>query len=402
MTDTYHEEWARTVVAVEAAPCSVVVIGTDGRDAYERLLSAASSTIAAVVRRPDDPSVILYTSGTTGRPKGATWSLRSRTAATLNMLISELDVVPDDAMLHAASLSHGSGSKVMAFLLRGARNVVMEKFDPGACLDLIAREQVTSTFLVPTMISMLLDSVPASRADLSSLRSASYGGAPISESLLVRALETLGPVFIQVYGSAEVPHPVSVLSREDHSHGLEHRALLSSAGRVAMLVSVTIVDQDDAPVPMGSVGEVCMSGDTLMSGYWNNPEATAECLVGGLYHSGDIGQMHEEGFLYLVDRKRDLVITGGYNVYPAEVERALSSHRAVAEVAVVGEPDETWGERVVAYVVLRTDATATTDDLTEHCRHVVASYKKPREYVFVDALPKGPTGKIQKDMLRPR
>lgn len=139
-----------------------------------------------------------------------------------------------------------------------------------------------------------------------------------------------------------------------------------------------------------------------MSGYWNNPEATAECLVGGLYRSGDIGRMDEDGFLYLVDRKRDLVITGGYNVYPAEVERALSSHVSVSEVAVVGAPDERWGEKVVAYVVLRPSAEATTDDLADHCRGVVASYKKPREYVFVDALPKGPTGKIQKDLLHPR
>lgn len=178
VTDSHHEEWARSVAATDAALRSVVVLGSDRGDSYEHLLTAASASTTAAVRRPDDPSVILYTSGTTGRPKGATWSLRSRTAAAMNMLISELDITEGDEMLHAGSLSHGSGSKAMAFLLRGARNVVMQKFDPGACLDLIAREQVTSTFLVPTMIAMLADAVPTSRADLSSLRSVSYGGHP--------------------------------------------------------------------------------------------------------------------------------------------------------------------------------------------------------------------------------
>lgn len=399
ITDQANAEFARDALTSLAPLRQVIVVGDDGLDGYERLLASAKSEYVRTLAPLDTPSVILYTSGTTGRPKGAMSTVRSRTAATLNMLVSELDLVEGDGMLHAGPLSHGSGSKVMAVLLRGARNLVMSKFDPGEFLRRAEEDGATSSFLVPTMISMLLDAAkrrPASR----SLRAISYGGAPITPAQLTRAIDAFGLIFIQVYGSCEAPHPVTVLSRGDHERGLADPVILTSAGRPSTMANVTIRSPEGTLLPAGVVGEICVEGPIVMAGYWGNTEATAAAIVDGVYRSGDLGYLDQSSFLFLVDRARDLIISGGLNVYPAEVERVLAAHAAVLEVAVIGAPDDTWGEKVVAFVVTRPGHSTSEAELTDHCRERLAGYKKPREYVFVDTLPKGSTGKVNKNALR--
>jgi acyl-CoA synthetase (AMP-forming)/AMP-acid ligase II len=369
-----------------------------GVHAYSELLSQGSVSPAGVQVASDDPSFILYTSGTTGRPKGATATQASRWAATMSMLTDEIDAAPGDAMVHVGSMAHGSGSKVLAYFLRGARNIAVDKWDPERFLDLVERERATASFLVPTMISMLVEARRTNQADLSSLKTLSYGGAPIAPALLREALATFGEVFVQVYGSCEAPHPVLVMSRRDHRDADDRR--LASVGREVTGCRVMVAAPDGSPVEAGVHGEMWIQGDNVMRGYWNNPTATSDVLVDGWYRSGDVATHDGEGFFTIVDRERDMIISGGLNVYPAEVEAALHRHPAVLECAVFGVPDDKWGEAVCAAVVLRDGATVSEAEIIEHCRPLLAGYKKPRRVEFHDQLPKGATGKILKRSLR--
>ena len=367
-----------------------------GAASYEALISAASSSKPSVAYEPDDANFILYTSGTTGRPKGATATNASRLAATLNMLTEELEVEPGDAMAHIGSMAHGSGSKTLAYFLRGARNIPVRKFDPDSFLALVEKERVTGTFVVPTMIAMLLEAARSSRREISSLKTVSYGGAPIAPSLLQKALDRFGSVFVQVYGSCEAPHPVMVMRKADHLVPAGRERRLSSVGREVFTVDVRIVAGDSLDAKEGEPGEMWLRGPNVMRGYWNNPAATAEVFADGWYKTGDVCHRDEEGFYYIVDRARDMVISGGLNIYPAEVEAALYKHSSVLEAAVVGVPDDVWGESVKAFVVLKPEHRAVENDIIEHCKGLLAGYKKPRTVEFVPALPKGPTGKILK------
>lgn len=381
--------------------CTFVAVGavTEGTVHYDALRADGRAVDPGVVLRPEDPSFILYTSGTTGRPKGATATQASRWAATVSMLTDEIDAVPGDGMVHVGSMAHGSGSKVLAYFLRGARNIAVAKWDADAFIDLVSRERATASFLVPTMISMLVEARRVNRhADLSTLKTLSYGGAPIAPALLRDALDELGNVFVQVYGSCEAPHPVLVLSRADHVDADDAR--LGSVGREVTACQVTIADEDGGAVAPGDKGEMWIKGDNVMRGYWDNPEATAAVMVDGWYRTGDIATQDGDGFFTIVDRERDMIISGGLNVYPAEVEAALHRHPAVLECAVFGVPDPRWGEAVTAAVVVRAGAVVTESDLVEHCRHLVAGYKKPQRIEFHAQLPKGATGKILKRSLR--
>jgi acyl-CoA synthetase (AMP-forming)/AMP-acid ligase II len=366
---------------------------------YDDLLAKGKAVDPAVDLRPDDPSFILYTSGTTGRPKGATATQSSRWAATVNMLTDEIDAVPGDAMVHVGSMAHGSGSKVLAYFVRGARNIAVAKWEADEFLDLVERERATASFLVPTMISMLVEARRANpRADLSSLKTLSYGGAPIAPALLRQALDELGNVFVQVYGSCEAPHPVLVLDRADHASADDAR--LASVGREVTACRVMIASEDGNPLPAGTKGEMWISGANVMRGYWENPGETAAVLVDGWYRTGDVAVADGDGYFTIVDRERDMIISGGLNVYPAEIEAVLHRHPAVLECAVFGVPDERWGEAVRAAVVVRAGADVTESDLVEHCRKLVAGYKKPQHIEFHTQLPKGATGKILKRSLR--
>lgn len=376
---------------------TVVSVGGGGTHDYEEVLGAANRPPGRAWR-PDDPSAILYTSGTTGRPKGATATFRSRMAATWNMLLDELiDVTPADAMLHAGPLSHGSGSKVIAYALNGARNIVVPSFDPGRFLDEALLRRATASFLVPTMITMLLEEAEVRKRPPLNLRHVSYGGSPIAPQTIRRALGVFGPVFVQVYGTAEAPHPLTVLSRSDHVDASDQR--LASAGRPARAVEFRLV-------PTGAldsrVGEIQVRATSVTVGYWRDEESTREAYVDGFYRTGDIGYFDDEGYLTIIDRQKDMVISGGLNVYPAEVEAAIANHAGVLESAVIGVPDKRWGERVVAYVVERPGHTVRPEDVTAEVARRLAGYKKPRDVWIVKELAKGSTGKILKSVLRRR
>jgi acyl-CoA synthetase (AMP-forming)/AMP-acid ligase II len=382
---------------------SVILLGSGSPRAggdYEELLAAASAAPAAVARARGDGSFVLYTSGTTGRPKGAISTVAGRLAATSAMLRDELIVPPGGAMVHVGSMAHGSGSKVLAYFIRGARNIPIAKWDPEAFLQLVQERRATGTFVVPTMLADLVDALSHRRHDLSTLTSVSYGGAPIAPAKLEEAIEAIGPSLVQVYGSCEAPHPVLVLSREDHASRRGAAAELTSVGRETFRNEVRLVREDGSDARAGEPGEMWIRGPSVMAGYWGKPDATAAAMSDGWYRSGDVARQDPDGYYYIVDRTRDMIISGGLNVYPAEVEAAIHRHPAVSDVAVIGVPSERWGEEVKAYVVARQDTHVTAADIIEHCRAQLAGYKKPSSVEFVSVLPRGSTGKVLKRELR--
>lgn len=347
-----------------------------------------------------DPYMILYTSGTTGKPKGAVTNLRSRWVTLFHVYANELFVRETDVMLHIASLAHGSGTKVLPFYLKGAANLLMPKFTPAEFFALVQRWRVTATWLVPTTLLMLLDDPERERYDLSSLQTITYAGAPIAADRLRQAIEVFGPILLQVYGLSEAPQPDLVLRKEDHS--LAQVARLGSAGRPALGVAVRVVKPDGSEVAPGSgeIGEIILAGEQIMTGYWGRPEATAEVIREGWFYTGDLARVDEDGYIYIIDRAKDLIISGGYNVYPREVEEVLYQHQAVAEAAVVGIPDRKWGEAVHAFVALRVGAESNAQELIAFCRERLADYKCPKSIQFATNLPKSPNGKILKRPLR--
>jgi acyl-CoA synthetase (AMP-forming)/AMP-acid ligase II len=401
--DAHYAPWVAEVSGRLPELRHLIAVGgnVEAAHSYDSLLASASDRSPRAVVAPDDPNFILYTSGTTGRPKGAVATNRSRLAATTSMLLDELDAKPGDGMVHIGSMAHGSGSKTLAYFLRGARNLPVRKFEPDRFLDLVERENATGTFVVPTMIAMLVDALREQGATPpASLRTISYGGAPITPARLSEALDVFGNVFVQVYGSCEAPHPVMVLDKDAHRVTSDQFHRLGSVGRETTLCEVKLAGVDGEEVTPGDPGEMWVRGPNVMREYWRNEEATASALVDGWYRTGDVARRDDDGFLYIVDRIRDMIITGGLNVYPAEVEAAIARHEAVADVAVIGVPDEQWGESVKALIVLRQGATSGEEELLEHCRVHLAGYKKPKSIDFVEGLPKGSTGKTLKRELR--
>ncbi len=328
---------------------------------------------------PDDPSLILYASGTTGRPKGATTTFAARLAGTMNLLANEIDPHPGDAMAHVASMAHGSGSKILAHFVRGSRNVPIAKWDPAGFLRSAEELGLTHSFMVPTMIDAMVEAAAGEDMSSSPLTTISYGGAPIAPVRLQAALEGFGRRFVQVYGSCEAPHPVLGMSRDEHVNVGDRFA---SAGRETVATETRIVDGEGDDVGDGEHGELLVR----------------DVLHDGWYHTGDVVRRGDGGFVYIVDRARDMIISGGYNVYPAELEAVLARHPDVAEVAVVGVPDPRWGEAVKAIIVARRDVAEA--EILEHCNGLLAGYKRPKSVDFVDALPKGSTGKILRRELR--
>lgn len=376
----------------------------DGRlRSYEALIAAAASTLVAPAVGPDHPAYVLYTSGTTGRPKGALHTHGSRVAALVNMLANELRVDRRSGMIHAAALTHGSGSKVLSFLAMGARNIVLPRFDPVLFAQAIERDGGTHSFAVPTMLQMLAEGGPSVRAALRRMSQMSFGGAPITNAMFARALDAFGPNLTQVYGTSEAPHPLTVLRPDDYADAADPSALAETAGRASSAIELAIVDDQGRPLPAGQEGELVVRGESVMQSYWLDPQATAEVFdADGWYHTGDVAVLDEVGFVRFRDRKRDLIISGGLNVYPSEVERALAEHAAVREVAVIGYPDDRWGESVMAFVVPRTPGALTEAALLAWLDGRIAGYKKPRRIDFVDELPKGSTNKVLKRVLKDR
>lgn len=372
---------------------------------YERWIGKASDKDPNIEVTLDGLFHLHYTSGTTGRPKAVVNTHRTHRAWMANFftnLDSRYGV--EDAMVHAGPMTHASYSFIEITFLRGARNVILPRFDPELFLDAVERERGTTTYLVPAMILMLIESGRLGRGDVSSLHTVNYGAAPISEENLRRAIEAFGPVFRQVYGLTEARQPIAVLQPWEHlpDGAPREQRRLASCGRPALGVTLALLDEEGQPVPRGEVGEICVRGDYAMAEYWKDPEATAAAMRGGWVHTGDLATEDEEGFLYIVDRKKDMIISGGYNIYPAEVERVLCRHPGVAEAVVIGVPDKRWGEAVKALIVLRPGAQADAAELVRFTRNRIASYKKPKFIEVVDNLPKSPQGKILRREIRDR
>jgi acyl-CoA synthetase (AMP-forming)/AMP-acid ligase II len=346
----------------------------------------------------DELAGVFYTGGTTGHPKGVMLSHNNLLASALGGLATGQFLSPGGRLMHAAPMFHlaAIGSWVSGCLV-GSTNVIVPMFTPAAVMAAISEHEVTDTLLVPTMIQMLVDDPNVGDSDLSSLAKLIYGASPISESLLERARKVFPSAgFIQGYGMTEMSPMVALLTPEDHDDPLLRRA----AGRPAPNVEVRIVDPDDNEVPRGEVGEVVARGDNVMLGYWNRPQDTAAAVRDGWMHTGDGGWMDRNGYIFIVDRIKDMIITGGENVYSAEVENALAGHPAVAACAVIGVADSNWGERVHAVVVLLPGQQTTADEIRTHCKTLIAGYKAPRSVDFVDALPMSGAGKVLKRELR--
>ena len=348
---------------------------------------------------PEDISAIAYTGGTTGVPKGVMTAYRG-SATMAQILLTEWQWPAEVRHLVCTPLSHAGAAFIVPVLHQGGSLVVLPKFDAGEVLAAIERHRITSVFLVPSMIYAILDHPRLADTDLSSLETVFYGASPISPTRLQEAIRRIGPVFFQFYGQTEAPQTVFVLRKEEHDP--DDLARLASCGRPVPWVRVALLDDEGKPVPRGEPGEICVRGPLVMKGYWNKPEQTAEALAGGWLHTGDIAREDEHGFYTIVDRKKDMIVSGGFNVFPREVEDVLATHPAVAAAAVIGVPDPKWGEAVKAVVVLRPGMSVPAEELMALVKERKGSHHAPKSVDFVDALPLTPVGKPDKKALRAR
>lgn len=372
-----------------------------GTHSYEALIEAATA-VPDAIRRGDDLAGIFYTGGTTGFPKGVMLSHTNMMSSGLAMRADGL-AQPDGVYLHAAPMFHLADMGVaMPHWIEGNTHAIVAAFNPEVVLDVLARDRVTHVLLVPTMVQMLVDH-PAMQQprDLSALHTIAYGASPMSEAVVERAMKALpGVGFIQAYGMTELS-PLATLNPAWY-HTAEGRKAgkLRSAGRASHCTEVKIVDAQGTEVARGTVGEVIVRGPNVMQGYWNKPEQTAAALKNGWMHTGDGAYMDEDGFIFIADRLKDMIISGGENIYSAEVENALAQHPAVAACAVIGIPNDQWGESVHAVVVLKPDVKPDASELIDHCKALIAGYKCPRSVDFVAALPLSGAGKVLKTTLR--
>ena len=372
---------------------------------YEELLPVESDQFRDADVQPDDLAWLFYTSGTTGMPKGAMLTHRNLIATTMNFYA---DICPgfgpDDVVLHAAPLSHGSGIYALPNIGKAATNVILESksFDPELIFKTIQEYRITNMFAAPTMIKLMVESPAVDKYDHSSLRALNYGGAPMLVEDLKQAMARLGPCLVQLFGQGESPMTITYLPHRDHllEGSLDQMKRLSSAGFPRTDVEVKIFDGNGSELSPGETGEIVTRSDLVMKGYWRNPEATAVTMKNGWLHTGDMGYMDEKGYLFIMDRSKDMIISGGENIYPREIEEVLIQHEAVREVAVIGVPDPQWGEAIKAVVARLPGQTATEEELISFCKNNIASYKKPKSIDFVDELPKNNYGKILKRDLR--
>src|SRR5438067_869877 len=367
---------------------------------YDSLLASAPP-LRPESGMPSDRAWLFYTSGTTGRPKGAVLSHRNLLFMS-QCYYADIDPIDErDTHLLAAPESHGAGLYALPFLLKGAHQIVLPHFDVGAILDVLARHERVSLFAAPTMLTRLVHAPKVASADLANLRTIYYGGGPMYVADLERALDIFGPRLYQLFGQGESPMTITGLAQRlherDHPHWYDR---LASCGYARSGVLVRVVDDQDRDLRAGEIGEVITKSDCVMDGYWQNPAANAETLRGGWLHTGDLGSMNADGLLTLRDRSKDMIISGGSNIYPREIEEVLLRHPDVVEASVVGRPHPDWGEEVVAFIVAKPDAKVPEAALDKLCLDHIARFKRPREYRFVDALPKNNYGKVLKTELR--
>jgi len=372
-------------------------------------LRAAPPLVAPAPCRDDDPAWLFYTSGTTGRPKGVVITHGNLRAMSQGFLTDVEAVAPGDAILHPAPLSHGSGLYVLPHVLAGAVNVIPESgaFDPDEIVALLAAWDGASFFAAPTMVKRLVRASSLGRARLDRLKSIVFGGGPMYVADCKEAFLALGPRLAQIYGQGETPMTITAMNRALLADALTRGddARIGSVGVAQTGIDVVVVDENGESLATGGAGEVLVRGATVMAGYWMNPEASAAALADGWLHTGDVGTFDPDGFLTLKDRSKDLIISGGSNIYPREVEEVLQAHPDVVEVAVIGRAHPEWGEEVVACVVARGASDAAGRNAVERaldtlCLERIARFKRPKAYVFLDELPKNNAGKVLKTALR--
>lgn len=404
-----HSQYAPHVARMrEEMPALKLVIGlTEPVEAGGETVGQCIQDFAGervVVRRHDDDIALVKSSGgTTGRPKAIMQSHRTLETA-YRVFLQFTQPRKEPVHLVVGPLTHAAGFSLLALRGVGARNVIAPSADPADILALIERERVTHIFLAPTMIYRLLAHPDVQTRDCSSLEYVIYGAAPMSVDKLREGIARWGPVFIQIYGQAEAPAVITCLARRDHvlngDPALDGH--LASAGRPTGACEVALMDDDGNILPAGERGEIVARGDLVSPGYFNNAEATAEVRAFGWHHTGDIGVFDENGFLYIVDRKKDMVISGGFNIYPSEVEHVIWGHPAVQDCSVVGVPDADWGERLTAVVELKDGCSATAAEIIDMCRRRLGSVKTPKQVEFWATLPRSPVGKVLKKDVRAR
>lgn len=384
-----------------------IAVGSDGRDGWTSLESFIGR---GSVERPspridcEDMLYLIYTSGTTGHPKGVMISHKNVIAhVEQSMVASCAGRSPGARALVTTPLYHAAGVlRIMTAAINGGTVVLMEHFDPHVFVRTLVEEKINTTNMVPSIIQSLLDDIPEMASmDFSHLQVIYYGAAPVAEPLLKRALEVFKCPLIQGYGLTESAGGVAYLNEVDHQKALDGRPhLLRSTGRAVVLADIRIVDREGHDVPPGTVGELVVRGPNVMKGYWKNPKATADTIVDGWLRSGDAASMDDEGYIYLQDRIKDMIVSGGTNIYPNEVESALLEHPDLVDVAVIGVPDRKWGEAVLAVCVARSERRPSGDELIAFCRDRLGGYKIPRQYAFIEALPRNASGKVLKRVLR--
>ena len=377
-------------------------IDVASRDYRQRMRSGAAAPINW--NGPDDLAWLFYTSGTTGRPKGVMLSHRNLLAMIL-CYFADVDAIgADDCIIHGAAMSHGSGLYALPHLAAATTQMVPESggFDPEEVFALARTRPSVTLFAAPTMVKRLVDHVRIAHPPLESIKTIIYGGGPMYQADILEALSVMGQRFVQIYGQGESPMTITALSKFHLANTTHPRyaARIASVGVAQSAVEVRVVDAEEHQLPPGAAGEIVVRGDAVMRGYWLNPSASVAALKGGWLHTGDIGTFDDDGFLTLVDRAKDMIISGGSNIYPREIEEVLQRHAGVAEVSVVGRRHPEWGEEVVAFVVKRPGADVTIDLLNALCLDNIARFKRPREYRFVESLPKNNYGKILKTELR--
>ena len=391
-------ELAPTVGGLTGPRAVIEIGGTEWR----RLGEGEGTALAPTA--PDDIAWLFYTSGTTGRPKGAMLTHRNLFAMNWGYFADVDAIAPGDAILHAAPMSHGSGIYIIPHVAAGAVQIIPEcgGFDPDEMFRLFAAHGGTAMFAAPTMVHRLVAAAEKIDPDLSGLKTIIYGGGPMYVEDCKRAIDVLGNRLAQIYGQGESPMTITSLAKHRFPKAGEPRfkERLASVGMPFGIVDVRVADSDDNPLPPGEAGEILVRGESVMRGYWDDEGATAETLRGGWLHSGDVGALDEDGYLTLMDRSKDVIISGGTNIYPREVEEVLLQHPGVSEVSVIGKPDPDWGESVLAFVVAEPGHEVNVEELDNLCLARIARFKRPKEYRFLEALPKNNYGKVLKTELR--
>jgi len=376
--------------------------GAEGYLDYEALLARAASHAPDFTSHADDLAVLHFSSGSTGKIKAAMQSYGNRMASLRKLLIGmDTQPRPGDRLALVGPITHASGMLMQPFLYCGATLVLFDTFETAQFLADLERLRVTHVFMVPAMINMLLNEPTLAHTDLSALKSLSYGAAPMAPARIQEAWARFGPILSQGYGASESTSGVTRLTIADHAYAIAQRPeRLASCGRPMGETEVCVMGEDGRALAAGEVGEIAVRGEDVFKGYWGAPELTAEVLVNGWLMTGDLARTDEDGYLYLVDRKKDMIVSGGFNVYPTEVEAVLYQHPDVLEACVFAVPDERWGEGVKAAVVLKPQRTANQDALVAHCRSLLADYKLPRSISFVAELPRNASGKIARKIVR--